>query len=273
MVYRVAAGSGFRVGALLSLRVADFRLDDDPPCIVLQAAAKRRTEDRQPIRADLADLLRPWLGGVSEGEPVFGAIPDRTADMIRVDLRRARAAWIREAMGCVARRERLSVDFLAMVDSAGRYCDFHALRVSFITAMLRGGPSVKVAQTLAQHSTPVLTMNTYNRLGIHDVASGLVCLSPSNGNSTLIREVVQLHPTGSSGPLDIVAARLPSSLPDSSAQPAPTIPVGSVALKMTGRETSREMPNKHRGGNGIGGTELNWARRDLNPHDLTAKGF
>ncbi len=54
--------------------------------------------------------------------------------------------------------------------------DFHSPRVSFITALVNGGASVKVAQELARHSDPKLTLNVYTTLGIHDAASALEAL-------------------------------------------------------------------------------------------------
>ena len=41
--------------------------------------------------------------------------------------------------------------------------DFHALRVSFISAVIESGATVKEAMAAARHSTPNLTMNTYAR--------------------------------------------------------------------------------------------------------------
>jgi len=41
--------------------------------------------------------------------------------------------------------------------------DFHAARTAYITFLLESGATVKEAQTLARHSTPTLTMNTYAR--------------------------------------------------------------------------------------------------------------
>ena len=48
------------------------------------------------------------------------------------------------------------------VTAAGKI-DFHACRVAFITYIPEAGATVKEAQVLARHSTPILTMNTYAR--------------------------------------------------------------------------------------------------------------
>ena len=41
--------------------------------------------------------------------------------------------------------------------------DFHACRVAYVTLVLDSGANPKEAQSLARHSTPVLTMNIYAR--------------------------------------------------------------------------------------------------------------
>jgi len=178
MLYRVAAGTGFRARELASLTPRDFDLDADPPAIILSASSsKRRKADRQPIRRDLADMLKPWLAGRPADKSAWpGRWFEKGARMIRHDLRRARAAWIRETPSRSERRERRDSAFLAVKDAAGRLVDFHALRVSFITALVKGGASVKSAQTLARHSDPKLTLNTYTRLGVHDLAGALELL-------------------------------------------------------------------------------------------------
>ncbi|MCL2330197.1 MAG: site-specific integrase, partial [Phycisphaerae bacterium] len=184
MLYRVTVGTGFRASELRSLTPASFKLDDPQPTIVLDASkSKRRREDRQPIRSDLAELLRPWLIGKPADVSVFAAMPERTAEMIRADLQRARLAWIAEAHDRAEQRERQQSDFLADIDAAGRVADFHALRVTFITMLVKGGVPVKAAQELARHSTPTLTLGVYTKLGIHDLAGALTALPPLTNES------------------------------------------------------------------------------------------
>jgi len=101
--------------------------------------------------------------------------------MVRADLRRARAKWIKQTTGKAASRERRADDYLAVRDDAGRLVDFHALRATFITLVVKGGASVKVAQELARHSDPKLTMNVYPRLGVHDLAGALPAMPGDRG--------------------------------------------------------------------------------------------
>ncbi len=52
---------------------------------------------------------------------------------------------------------------IAYRDDTGRVADFHSLRVTFCTLLAAAGVPVKTLQTLARHSSPVLTLNTYTR--------------------------------------------------------------------------------------------------------------
>jgi len=185
MLYRVATGTGFRASELRSLTTGSVRLHNDTPGIVLRAgSSKRRTEDHQPIRADLADTLRPWLDGRRSDAPLWpGHWNEKAATMIRGDLRRSRAQWIKAATSSVERRERNESGFLAVTDDTGRVVDFHALRVTFITALARGGASVKATQELARHSDPKLTLNAYTTLGIHDLTGALDALPSMTDDS------------------------------------------------------------------------------------------
>ena len=173
LLYLLAAGTGFRASELASLMPTDFRLDVDPPTVRVKAGySKRRREDVQPIRMDLAQRLMPWLSRMPADEPVF-RMPEKTARMIRADLRRAKARWIKVAVSRAERRQRRRSEFLTYLDSEGRVADFHALRATYITMLVRSGASVKVAQELARHSDPKLTMNVYTQLGVHDLAGAL----------------------------------------------------------------------------------------------------
>lgn len=159
VLYQTALGTGFRAGELARLRVADLELDGPRPAVRLAARnAKNRKEAVQPVRHDLADVLRAWLHGKRADARAFpGTWHDRSAAMIRADLEAAR---------------------IEAVDASGKVLDFHALRMTFITQLVRGGVSVKEAQALARHSTPVLTLNTYARLGVHDLTAALDALAP-----------------------------------------------------------------------------------------------
>ena len=148
--------------------------------MTVQAAhSKRRRTDAQPIRRDLAEALREWLAGKAERESLFAKLPHDTAKMLRRDLKAARAAWIEEAANDAERTRREQTDFLAYENAAREVLDFHSFRHSYISSIVNGGASVKVAQELARHSTPTLTIGRYAHTRLHDLRGALESL-PSN---------------------------------------------------------------------------------------------
>jgi integrase len=155
MLYLVAAGTGFRRNELRTLTPESFNLDGDPPTVLVKAAfSKRRRDDVQPIPVALANRLRPWLATRPAGEPLFGRLTTRTAEMLRVDL---------EAAG------------VPYETSEGR-ADFHGTRVTYITNLVASGASVKTCQTLARHSDPSLTIGVYAKTSLHDVQGAVEAL-------------------------------------------------------------------------------------------------
>ncbi len=163
LLYRLAAGTGFRADELRSLAPESFHLDGDPPTVTVAAAySKRRRDDVQPIRSDLADALRSWLIDKPSGQPAFH-VPEKTAKMLRHDL---------AAAG------------IPFCDTLGRVLDFHALRHTYITMIVQGGASVKVAQELARHSTPTLTIGRYAHAELQDRQAALSALPDLTGASS-----------------------------------------------------------------------------------------
>jgi len=93
--------------------------------------------------------------------------------MLKADLRRARAWWIREVRNPAERRRRRESSFLMSRDASNRVVDFHALRHTFITRLARSGVMPAVAKSLARHSTIVLTMDHYTHTLIEDERAAL----------------------------------------------------------------------------------------------------
>ncbi len=149
IIYATALGTGFRAGELQSLTPEDFDLDADQPTITCRAAyTKNHHEAVQPIRPELADFLRPWVQGKASGSPVFAFRIDNAARMLREDL---------EAAG---------------IAQPGDY-DFHCLRHTYVSMLVRSGVSIKTVQALARHADPAMTLGIYTHVGIHDLARGL----------------------------------------------------------------------------------------------------
>ena len=199
VLYRVALGTGFRANELRSLTPRSFDLQGDPPTVTVEASySKRRRTDVQPIRDDLAAILDPWLAPKVTDERVFARMPGDTARMMRKDLASARAAWLEEVKGDQAKLERRQESsFLMYQDHDGRFADFHAARHTYISQIVAGGSSVKVAQELARHSTSRLTIDRYAHANLHNVTAALDALP-----ETRIREpsVEVLSATGTDDP-------------------------------------------------------------------------
>jgi integrase len=184
-LYHLAVGTGFRANELRNLVPESFDLDARTPTVTVQAAySKHRRKDVQPIRRDLADVLRPWLAGKEAGRPVF-AMPDKPIKLIRTDLDAAREAWVEEARSKQERNERRQSDFLAYRNSADRFVDFHALRHTYISRLVASGANIKVAQELARHSTPTLTLGRYAHVQLADqtrALDALPCINAPRAN-------------------------------------------------------------------------------------------
>ena len=98
------------------------------------------------------------------------------ARSFRKDLQAARTAWIEEAATDNERERRNESDFLLYRDKDGRVADFHATRHTYISGIVATGASVKTAQELARHSTPVLTIGRYSHARLHDLQGALESL-------------------------------------------------------------------------------------------------
>ncbi len=181
MLYLVGGATGLRSGELSSLTPGSFELAGDPPAVVVEAAySKHRRRDTVPLHPALIPELRDWLSGKTAGAPVWPgkwAKHTEAVDMIRRDLEVARAAWLSEVVTAEERVERERSDFLCYRDRNGRVADFHALRHTFITELVRAGVAPKDAKELARHSTITLTMDRYAHVGIRDTAAAVAKLS------------------------------------------------------------------------------------------------
>ncbi len=190
--YRIAAGTGFRASEVASLVPASFDLDGDTPTVTVEAAySKRKRRDVQPIRADLAAMLRPWIASKAQGKPVCPLPEGKAGLLLRADMSAARKAWIAEAATVHERADREAADFLRPTDSAGRVVDFHGLRVHYISRVVEAGANVKEAMELARHSDPKLTLKTYARVGIHSLARVLNGMATAPTPPVLDAEVLR----------------------------------------------------------------------------------
>jgi integrase len=162
VLYLVAIYTGFRSSELASLTPLSFDLDAEPPTVTVGAAySKHRREDVQPLRRDVAELLRPYLAGRPRNAPVWpGKWPRGGAVIIRRDLAAAGIPY---------------------EDEHGEVIDFHGLRHTFISALAASGVRPKAAQELARHSTITLTQDYYTHLQLRDQVGALDMLPPPPG--------------------------------------------------------------------------------------------
>jgi integrase len=154
VLYTLAANTGFRAKELGSLEPASFDLQSDPATVTVEAGySKRRRKDVQPLRPDVAEMMRQYIAGKPPRAKLWpGTWKSVAAEMLRVDLAAAGIPY---------------------QDDSGRYFDFHAMRGQFISLLAANGVHPKIAQALARHSTITLTMDYYTHLDVLDVAGAL----------------------------------------------------------------------------------------------------
>jgi len=154
MLYLLAQRTGLRRGELRSLTPNSFDFSAEPSYVTVRAARpKRRRQDMLPLSRDIAEALQEHLAGSLPNELVWpGSWWQISAKMLRQDLADAG---------------------IESVDNAGRIVDFHSLRTTFITSLARAGVMPATAQKLARHSDINLTIGTYTRLQMSELADAV----------------------------------------------------------------------------------------------------
>ncbi len=240
MLYILAANTGLRASELASLRLKS--LDFDAPAVHVQAAySKRRRAERQPLRPDVAGMLKRWVAQREIRKPDEtlwpGTWSQNAAEMLRGDLDDAQ---------------------IAFVDDSGQFFDFHALRHQFISNLAKAGVHPKVAQELARHSTIQLTMDRYTHVDREQLNNALENL-PGIGFGG------KLDDSGDEGEPDLVASMVAS---------VGGVPCPEMALP----DADRDMPNDRVESQqplttkefdadcqGLSPPDIKWGRWDSNP--------
>ena len=182
LLYKTLVLTGLRKSELASLTVGQLLFDEEPACVVLDAADEKNREGNTiPLRGDLAADLRAWLAekaedaaeglsslrfegstkgnrGAEYGLPADSPLFTVPAGLIRILDRDLAAAGIPKT------------------DDRGRTVDVHALRHTFGTQLSRAGVAPRTAQAAMRHSTINLTMNTYTDPRLLDVAGAMESL-------------------------------------------------------------------------------------------------
>jgi len=140
LVYMLAVWTGLRRNEIRQLTWGDVHLDTVPGYILLRArTTKSKRADSLPIHEQLADELRAWRPrNAGPEDRVVSTVPHMKT--LRADLAFAKIPY---------------------KDEAGRYVDFHSLRVSLSTMLAAHKVSQRAAQALMRHTDPRLTAAVY----------------------------------------------------------------------------------------------------------------
>jgi integrase len=156
MAYRVAAATGFRLEEMRSLTSESFRLlGSNPEAVLPGSLTKNGKEARQPLPMAVVWPLGNYLTNIAPGAKAFPIAYYRMARAMRVDL---------EAAGIPHRTPEGRVDF-------------HSLRGTFVTQLVRAGVNIRVVQTLARHASPTTTLQFYARATEADLRAAVESLS------------------------------------------------------------------------------------------------
>ncbi len=151
LIYRLAVLSGLRANEIRTLKKRSFILDETQPAVIVQAAfSKHRREDIQPLPSELVPLLRDYLKDINDGDMAFD-VPKKFVQALRQDLEAAGIPY----------------------ETHNGFADFHALRHTFITRLIKSGVNPKTAQTLARHQDASLTLNRYSHVEVIDKVAAL----------------------------------------------------------------------------------------------------
>jgi len=186
-LYRLAVETGLRSGELRSLTRSSFDLSESATVTLAAKHAKNRTDAILPLRAATATALAAYLVDKLPMAPAFTMPrPEKVVVMFKADLTAA------------------GIDY---ADDAGRVADFHSLRKSFATMLIRGGVDIRTAKDLMRHSTIGMTADVY-AVSVRGADSEAVESLPDFGAAT----AGELQATGTG---KNVGFCLPNSLPKS----------------------------------------------------------
>ena len=154
-LYLTALHTGYRASELGRLTVANLHFEGGHPHISLAAVnTKNRGEARIPLRdAAVVQLLKGWVTGKSREAKLWPgnwAINRGGGKMMQQDLKTAGIPY----------------------EVEGRKADFHALRYTYITNLIKAGEHPAYVQRLARHSDINLTFRVYADLGLEDLYHG-----------------------------------------------------------------------------------------------------
>jgi len=138
-VYLTAVDTGLRRSELAELLWSDLELSAAIPVVHVRASiSKNGKATTIPLHPDVVTALRELRNGDQDEDYVFQRIP--RIERFKRDLKKAEIAY---------------------VDASGRFADFHALRKTFGTNLMKGNVAPRVAMELMRHSDMRLTAKIY----------------------------------------------------------------------------------------------------------------
>ena len=148
-VYTAALMTGLRRGELRRIERRDIDLKARTLTVRIEVSKAGRA-DVLPLHEDFVGLLAAMVAGLEPGARVF--VPMPSIRTWKADLERAGVAF---------------------KDENGHQLDFHALRATFATRLLREGVPASVARRLTRHASVKTLERHYDRLGFTEAAEAL----------------------------------------------------------------------------------------------------
>lgn len=155
MLYRVAAGTGFRASECSHLTRECFRFDADVPYVSLPAELnKNRTSIPVPLSRMLVAAVREWIEGHAMVAKLF---PGR---------------WAAGRHGSAMLAKDLKHAGIERVTPEGQF-DFHSLRGQFLTGLILAGVDPIRVQKIGRLSSVHLLAKHYAKLSLADLADAV----------------------------------------------------------------------------------------------------
>ncbi|HDS84189.1 MAG TPA: hypothetical protein ENN97_03215, partial [Phycisphaerales bacterium] len=147
LIYRLALETGLRRNEIRSLKRTSF--DFDGLTVQVDSAyTKNRKAAVLPVKPATVAMLKEHLKSKMPTAPAFGLTDNHSAQMFQNDMTAAREDWIQSAKDNPSEyRRRVESDFLKVQTHEGKI-DFHCLRHTFASWLVRGGVDIKTAQAL-----------------------------------------------------------------------------------------------------------------------------
>lgn len=148
-VYMTAVMTGLRRGELRKIEKRDIDLNQKR-LRVRPEVSKNRTEATLPLHDEMVALFRDKIIMLDVNDRIFGTIPNNLT--FQRDVKKAGIEY---------------------KDENGRYFDFHALRSTFATRLLRHDISLSKAIRLTRHKSVKTLEVHYDMLGLSDAEEAM----------------------------------------------------------------------------------------------------